>query len=76
MEQNNRIVSKLLIGKTTHKAMYRALPGGLSEIMVDLTHSLTHSLTLTQPQTAASVIDATASLVQRRGGRCQMRLPK
>jgi hypothetical protein len=45
MEQNNRIASELLIGKATHKALYRALPGGMSEIMVDLTHSLSLSLT-------------------------------
>jgi len=43
MEQNNRIVNQLLIGKATHKALYRPLPGGVSEIMVDLTHSASHS---------------------------------
>ena len=66
MEENNRIVNELLTGKARHKALYQALPGGVSEIMVDLNHSLTHSLT--QPHTAASVIDATASLVHRCGG--------
>ena len=50
MGQNNRIVNELLIVRATHEALYWALPGGVSEIMVDLTHSLTHSLSLSLTQ--------------------------